>query len=174
MTKSGEIKLNEILEKARKAELEEQDLVVTLGGMGERLAFARQDVDEAFNEAYYEWQRGRRDDKPVLDLSSVQGLEEYADQLKREAHAAGLRKLELYENYYRTLAQEYTAQRDALRAPLTALEEQVEELQGELEKVRDAMSDAERKYWDAYSQAAQYEQSLRLHRTNAEPIRRMR
>ncbi len=172
--KREELRKDEVLARAREAEETERDLVVTLGGLPERLALARQDVDEAFNVAYYDWQQGRRDDKPTLDLSPVHELEEYADQLQREAHAAGLRKLELYENYYRTLAQEYTAQRDALRAPLTALEEQVEELQGELEKVRDAMSDAERKYWDAYSQAAQYEQSLRLHRTNAEPIRRMR
>ncbi len=171
--RSGEIKKEEILARAREAELTEQDLVSSLGGMPERLALARQDVDENFNLAYWEWQKGQRDEKPVLDLEPVHRLEEYADQLKRDAHAAGLRKLELYETYYRILAQELTAQRDSLRGPLEELEQQIQELTDELNKVRDAMQDAERKHWYAYSQAAQFEQALRYHKASSEPIRRM-
>ncbi len=84
-----EINKEEILARAREAELTERDLVVTLGGIPERLALARQEVDELFNLAYYEWQAGQREERPSLDLSSVHELEEHAEDLKREAHAAG-------------------------------------------------------------------------------------
>lgn len=175
MSDTHQITKEELLERAAECEREEVALVDQIASLPARVAEATAEARSAYNVQFYYWQHGERDKPPVLEelMSEADALMQSEASLKAEAREKGLRKLEYRERYYKLVAQEETARRDALNEPLSDLEEQIAKVTNDLAAVQNARGACEKRRRDANNQAVQFTQALRFHRAESEPRVRM-
>ncbi len=168
-----QITKQELLVRAAEFAEKEEALISQVSSLPARVSEAAAEARSTYNVQFHYFQTGERHEAPVLDMSAADALMQSEESLKAEAREAGMRKLEYRELYYRLVAQDETAKRDALNEPLADLREQMEKIKHDLATVEQARAGCERRRREANTQAIQYAQALRFHRAESEPRRRL-